>query len=193
MEGSKLLLRCRAGDELAVEELVREYQPRLLRLALSILDDGSGFGNADAEEVAQDALMKALNSLDTYRGEAAVSTWLFAITVNICRNLLRARRRRERLRQVVQRILMLAEGDSRSIEAILDTHEKHTRLLQAVNSLDEKHRLPIVLRYYHDCSVREIAQILRVPEGTIHSRLNTARNILKKTVIHDLNEGIENE
>ena len=59
------------------------------------------------------------------------------------------------------------------------THETDTNLLQAVYQLNDKHRIPIILRYYHACSILEIAQILKVPEGTIHSRLNTARRRLK--------------
>ena len=63
MDGTELLAQCRAGDRVAVEQLVRDYQPQLFRLALSILDDGSQNGSADAQEVTQDALLAALRSL----------------------------------------------------------------------------------------------------------------------------------
>ena len=75
MDGTELLAQCRAGNRVAVEQLVRDYQPQLFRLALSILDDGSQNGSADAQEVTQDALLAALSSPDSYRGEAKLSTW----------------------------------------------------------------------------------------------------------------------
>jgi len=70
MDSKELLAQCRAGDSVAVDQLVQEYQPQLFRLALSILDDGSQNGSADAQEMTQDALLAALRSLDSYRGEA---------------------------------------------------------------------------------------------------------------------------
>ena len=179
MDSSKLLARCRAGDELAVETLVREYRPRLFRLALSILDDGSEDGPADADEASQDALLKALRSLDSYRGDAALFTWLYAITVNICRNHLRTRRRRKQMQYLFQNLTSTIENKPQKPEEEVLTHETDTNLLQAVYQLNDKHRTPIILRYYHACSILEIAQILKVPEGTIHSRLNTARRRLK--------------
>lgn len=180
MDSTELLAQCRAGDRVAVEKLVKEYQPLLFRLALSIVDDGSENGSADAQEITQDALMAALLSLDSYRGEAKLSTWLFSITVNICRNRLRARRRRERGRRILQALtLPIIDSPSQPEDEIIEK-QAASRLFTAVQSLNEKHRLPIILRYYHDCPVLEIAHILDIPEGTAHSRLNSARKKLKK-------------
>jgi RNA polymerase sigma-70 factor (ECF subfamily) len=179
MDSTQLLAQCRAGDGLAVEQLVREYQPRLFRLALSILDDGSDNGQADAEEVTQDALLAALRSLDSYRGEASLSTWLYSITINLCRNRLRSRQRKVRLRQLFQALTTPLDETPRHPETTVIQLEASADLLGAVNALDEKHRLPVILRYYHECSVAEIAQMLDLPEGTVHSRLNKARQKLK--------------
>ena len=128
MDSSKLLARCRAGDQLAVEVLVREYQPRLFRLALSILDDGSDDGPADADEAAQDALLKALGSLDSYRGEAALFTWLYAITVNICRNRLRTRHRRKQMQRLFQNLTSTVENKSQRLEEKILNQETDYRL-----------------------------------------------------------------
>lgn len=179
MDSKTLLAKCQAGDERAIEALVRQFQPRLFRLALSLLDDGRGDSRADAEEATQDALISALNALGSYRGQAALSTWLYAITVNICRNRLRARRRWARIQNLIQRLWLSDEDDHTSAENLLESRETHDNLLKAVNGLKEIHRLPLILRYYHDLSIHEIAQILDLPEGTVHSRLNTARARLK--------------
>jgi len=179
MDSTELLAQCRAGDRVAVEQLVREYQPQLFRLALSILDDGSDNSHADAQETTQDALLAALRSLDSYRGEAKLSTWLFSITVNLCRNCLRSRQRRSRVRRIFQALTTPIDESPARPEDVIIQKQANSSLFGIVQSLNEKHRIPIILRYYHDCSIAEIAQILDIPEGTVHSRLNTARKRLR--------------
>ncbi len=166
-----LIERCRAGDSAAVEHFVQTYQQDIHRLALSILDDSE-----EAEEVAQEALLAALRALDSFRGASGLKTWIFSITVNICRNRLQRRKRRERLTQILHGMLQRTSSPSVEDSAIQD--ESNEILWRAIHGMDEKHRIPIVLRYYHDLSVIEIATILQIPEGTVHSRLNTARKLL---------------
>lgn len=175
----ELLTQCRAGDREAVEQFVKEYQPQLFRLALSILDDGSQNGSADAQEITQDALLAALRSLSSYRGDAKLSTWLYSITVNLCRNRLRARQRRERARGLFERLTTPIDGNPSRPEDVIIQQQADSAIFQSVQSLNEKHRLPVILRYYHHCSVAEIAHILDIPEGTVHSRLNSSRKKLK--------------
>jgi RNA polymerase sigma-70 factor (ECF subfamily) len=165
----RLIERYRAGDSDAAEALVRAHQQQVFRLALSILDDP-----AEADEAAQDAFVAALNALDQYRGEAAFSTWLYRITVNVCRGRLRQRRSRERLRDALTNVLRLAGNPPRPEEAAF-LRERDTALWRAVRALDDKHRLPLVLHYYHELPTAEIAQVLGISEGTVHSRLHTAR------------------
>ena len=182
MDSTELLAKCRAGDRVAVEQLVQDYQPQLFRLALSILDDGSQNGSADAQEITQDALIAALRSLDSYRGEARLSTWLYSITLNLCRNRLRARQRRERTRRIFGLLTTPIDAAPSRPEDELIQKQKKSYLFDIVQSLNEKHRLPVILRYYHDCPIAEIAQILDIPEGTVHSRLNTARKKMRNHI-----------
>jgi RNA polymerase sigma-70 factor (ECF subfamily) len=188
MDSKELLAQCRAGDRAAVDQLVQEFQPQLFRLALSILDDGSQDGSADAQEVTQDALLAALRSLDSYRGEAKLSTWLYSITVNLCRNHIRARQRRERVRSLFERLTTPIEDAPSQPEDVIIQKQSDFSLFSIVQSLNEKHRLPVILRYYHDCSIAEIAQILDVPEGTVHSRLNTARKKVRNCLESEKNK-----
>ena len=188
MDSKELLAQCRAGDRVAVDQLVQEYQPQLFRLALSILDDGSQNGSADAQDVTQDALLAALRSLDSYRAEARLSTWLYSITVNLCRNHIRARQRRERVRNLFERLTTPIEDAPSQPEDVIIRKQTDFSLFSIVQSLNEKHRLPVILRYYHDCSVAEIAQILDIPEGTVHSRLNTARKKVRNCLESEKNK-----
>jgi len=170
----QLLTLCQQGDTLAIERLVSEYQPAVYRLAYSILEDAP-----EAEEVAQDVFVAALKALGSYRGDASLTTWLYAITVNVCRDRLHARRTRARLAQALQTLAHIGKRHSASPEDETIRSEGEAAVRQAVNALGEKHRLPVILRYYHGCSVAEIARILRINEGTVCSRLSTARDQLR--------------
>lgn len=168
---------CRDGDSLAIERLVRTYQQNVYRLALSILDDPD-----EAEDGMQDAFLAALRELYSFRGDSSFSTWLYAITINICRTRLRSRKTRERLKQVVQGLFHLHGNGATSVEESVIQNESNADVWQAIRTIDDKHRLPIILRYYHNFSVAEIAEILGIPQGTVHSRLNNARERLRKTL-----------
>lgn len=166
-----LIEQCRAGDTSAVEHFVQTYQQELYRLALSILDDSN-----EAEEVTQEALLAALRALDAYHGASSLKTWLFSITINICRTRLQRHKRQDQLKEILDGILK--RQSTPSVEERAIQNESNEALWRAIHGMNEKHRIPIVLRYYHDLSVAEIANILQIPEGTVHSRLNTARRLL---------------
>lgn len=169
----RLIELCRVGDSSAIEHFVQTYQQDVYRLALSILDDSS-----EAEDAAQEALIAALRTLDSFQGASSLKTWLYSITVNICRNRLQHQKRRERLAEILSAILRLQNTRTPSVEEAAVRNESNEALWRGIHRMDEKHRIPIVLRYYHDLSVAEIANILQIPEGTVHSRLNTARRHL---------------
>jgi RNA polymerase sigma-70 factor (ECF subfamily) len=170
---------CKVGDSSAIEHFVQTYQKDVFRLALSILDD-----SAEAEDATQEALLAALRSLDSFRGASSLTTWLYSITVNICRTRLQRHKRHENLIDALGGMFQIHKTRQASLEEHVVQNEADETLWWAIHKMDPKHRIPIVLRYYHDLSVTEIANILQIPEGTVHSRLNTARrqlqNILKE-------------
>ena len=169
----RLIELCRAGDSSAVEHFVRTYQQDVYSLGLSILDDSD-----EAEDATQEALLAALRRLHSFHGDSSLKTWLYSIMVNICRTRLQHHKRRERLAEILGGILRIQATRPPTVEEDTIQHESNESLWHAIYSMDEKHRIPIVLRYYHDLSVAEIANILQIPEGTVHSRLNTARRQL---------------
>lgn len=175
LEMAQLIRRCRTSDAHAIEELVHNYQPVVYRMALSVTDDP-----AEADEAAQDTLVQALGALNTYRGQAAFTTWLYAITLNVCRGRLRKRRARERLAQGLCALLRFdgAETAIHPEEAALH-HEADEAVWKAIRALPENMRLPVILRYYHDLPVAEMAIVLKVSERTVHSRLRAAHERLR--------------
>ncbi len=166
-----LIELCRVGNSAAIENFVRTYQQDIYRLALSILDD-----SFEAEDATQEALLAALRGLDSFHGDSSLKTWLTSITVNVCRTRLQRHKRYERLTRILGEVLRVRSTPS--VEDDVLRNASNEALWRVIHSMDEKHRIPIVLRYYHDLSVAEIAKILQIPEGTVHSRLNTARRQL---------------
>jgi RNA polymerase sigma-70 factor (ECF subfamily) len=169
-----LLAGCQAGDAEAIADLVQSYRPALFRLALSILDDP-----AEADEAAQDAFVAALDSLGRFRGEAAFTTWLYAITVNVCRGRLRRRGVRQRLRRALEALLRLSPGHTPRPEEQALQSEAQAAVWRAVQALPQPQRLVVVLRYYHDLRLAEIAAVLGVTERTVHNRLRAAHARLR--------------
>ncbi len=169
-----LIIRCQAGEADAIQDLVTGHQTAVFRLALSILDD-----SAEADEVTQDTFLAALRMLESYRGDSTFSTWLYRITVNISLTRLRKRQARERIRHALQSIFRFADAGATHPEEIVIQREANSAVWEAVSVLSEKHRLPIILYYYENLPVSEIAAILNLREGTVLSRLYTARERLR--------------
>ena len=168
---------CRAGEAQAVEKLIQAYQKEVYRLALSILDDPD-----EAEEGTQDAFIAVLRALDSFHGESSLKTWIFSITINICRTRLQRRKARERLKLITGELFRQQSKNNHSPEKTVIQAESDSRIQYAIQRLDDKHRLPIILRYYHNLSVAEIAEMLAIPQGTVHSRLNNARERLRQVL-----------
>jgi RNA polymerase sigma-70 factor, ECF subfamily len=172
------LLRVRSGDASELDDLVRQCYPAVFRFAISILDDPD-----DADDAAQEALIAAVGSLDRYRGESSFKTWLYAITLNTCRGYLRRRKARNTVMGAL-RLVMPTRSTLPTPEEATTHNESDRTLWAAVDGLDEKHRIVVLLRYAHDLPTKEIAQMLGVNEGTVHSRLHYAREKLMKQLRH---------
>ncbi len=164
------------GTPITLDDLAARHAGELYRLALSILDDP-----AEADDAVQETLVSAARALDDFHGASSLRTWLFAIAINACRAQLRRRRARRALEvslAALQRLITPGGGRAAGLEEQVIARERRGELWCAVRCLDEKHRLVVVLRYVHDLPVAEIAALLRLNEGTVHSRLHYARSKL---------------
>ncbi len=173
----ELITRSRAGDQAAIESLVHAYTSTVFRLAVSMLDD-----KAEAEEATQDVLLQAIKRLPSYRGEASFTTWLYAITLNLCRDRLRQRRTRERVTQVWQTLLRVKHETRDQIEQHVIERDNAALVWRSVQALPDKEREVVVLRYFHQMKQDCIAQILGVSDRTVRTRLNAAHAALRSTL-----------
>ncbi len=175
VDTAQLILRCREGDSVAVESLVHAYKTVVYRLALSILDDPM-----EADEAAQDAFIAAIAKLDSYRGDAAFSTWLYAITLNQCRMRLRKRQTRERWQGLWQTVFHLRGDPVHTPEQTALESESSEAVWVAIRRLSVEQREAVVLRYVHDLAIKEIAQVAGVNERTVRNRLQAAQAQLQQ-------------
>ena len=174
-----LIERSQGGDLRAFDQLVLLHQQAVFAVALRML------GNRDdAQDVAQDAFVRAFRSIGTFRRESKLSTWLISITMNLCRNRRRWWARRRRL--IVASLddpIETEEGTlgqevadpSPTPAKTAEHHEQQRQLAAAMQVLREAERTVIVLRDIQGYSYEEIAQILNCRVGTVKSRLSRAR------------------
>lgn len=167
-----LVERLRGGDPEAFEELVRTYQHRVFGIAVRMLGDAS-----EAEDVAQEAFVRAHRALPGFRGEARLSTWLHAIVSRLCLNRLASGERRLRMPDAG---LIARRADPRpDATEDLERGELEAALARAIGELPEDRRVVVLLRDVEGFSYDEIATALGLEPGTVRSRLHRARMDLK--------------
>jgi len=167
-ESSDLLRRARDGDPAAFQELIRPHLESIRRFALSFAKNP-----VDADDLAQDALIKAFRSFHTFDGGAALPTWLYTVARSTFLDS-----RRSRLHKARGRERELDESqphDHPTQEALLDRRQQVEALWNAIRTLDPKFRVPLVLADVEGMTYEEVADIERVPIGTIRSRIARGR------------------
>ena len=179
-----LLRRCRAGDTRAFQVLVEGYQDRAYGLALRLLRS-----EPDAEEVAQDAFVRAWKALADFRGDSSFRTWLYRIVwrQSVDRAaILRTRRGRE------ESLEARGGADDRSggkrgeervpATAILSAEERAdaSEWERLTEGLTEPQRAVVTLFYHEDMALKDVARALEMPEGTVKTHLSRARAVLRE-------------
>ena len=178
-----LVEECQNGNPAAFDELVLRYRDRVYNVVYRFLGN-----HEDAQDVAQEVFIRAYQGIGSYRGAAKVYTWLYSIAGNLARNKLRDGSRKGRGKGVSLEALSAAAPDVAQAHAKTDStprdaaQERETQeLLQAaLKELPEHYRLAFVLRTFDDLSYDEIAETLGCPTGTVKSRLNQARRLLRE-------------
>jgi RNA polymerase sigma-70 factor (ECF subfamily) len=180
---AELVAACRRGSAEAFDAIVNRYQDRLYNVALRYLGN-----REDALDVCQEAFLRAYRSLDGFRGDARLYTWLYSIAANLARNRLRDGSRKGRDKgtslDALQKNAPAVAGSAAAARGNPGTvameHEMEEALQQCLDELPDHYRLPFVLRTFDDLSYEEIAEVVECPAGTVKSRLNQARKLLRE-------------
>lgn len=184
---AKLLARLKRRDEAAFNELVRQYEAPIFRLVLRLIGDRS-----EAEDLTQEVFVTAFKSIDGFRGDAKLGTWLYRVAVNHCKNRIkyfsrRAKGTQKPFDETVEEGMsdLAAPSTSAQIprpDEAVEGRQMESILKAALLGLDEDQRELVVLRDVEHLSYEEIQQITGLPEGTVKSRLHRARMTLQEKV-----------
>ena len=174
----RLIARAQSGDTAAFRDLVERHQARAYTLALRILRSAP-----DAEEVAQDAFVRAWTALPGFRGEASFATWVHRIVARRAfdrAQILKNRRAREQAEEKLPEHAAPEAADDDSLRAAL--------LQRLVASLTPAQRAVVTMFYYEGRSVEQVAAILNLPENTVKTHLLRARAALRTAWTHTLGD-----
>jgi RNA polymerase sigma-70 factor (ECF subfamily) len=181
-DDAALVERTRGGDMQAYGLLVAKYQDRIVNLAYRMCGR-----REDAEELAQEAFLKALQKISQFRGHSRFYTWLFRIAANL---VISHRRRSGRIRfsslaaadglEVTQAAGLRRAGQTPSPDGAAMQAERRLLVAQALEELDDEMKLVVILRDIEDMDYAHISEVLSVPAGTVKSRLHRARAALRE-------------
>ncbi|MEZ4336263.1 MAG: sigma-70 family RNA polymerase sigma factor [Sandaracinaceae bacterium] len=189
----RLVERLKRRDEAAFNELITLYQGRIFRLVFRMLGD-----REEAEDLAQEVFVTVFKSIDGFRGDSKLSTWLYRVATNHCKNRIKYLQRRARGKKkefdeiaeagALESATMNPTSHIARPDHLVEAYEKERILKTAIAALDEEHRTLIVLRDIENLSYDQIQDITGLAEGTVKSRLHRARHALREKVIR-LSEG----
>ncbi len=169
----QLVQRCQDGDLEAFSLLFRKYRQRLYNLACTIMRN-----EETAADVVQDTFLATFQKIASFQEDASLETWLIAIAVNKCRSRLR----RHKVRQIIS--LEALRGNLFSHDAPVETQiaqrQQKSDLWHLVDALDDRLRLPLILRYQHDLPAGEVAQVLNRPVNRVYQQLHEGRQQLRR-------------
>jgi len=190
----QLIGRMQSGDAAAMAELAATYGPRIHQLALRYVKNWE-----DAEEVTQDVLMKVHRKIDAFRGDAALSSWIYRITFNTAMSRLRSVRA-SRMTEVQRPDTFAGDQEERHSLAepadwssLADDHvmrgQMRERLIGSLTELPTVYRVPVILRDIQGLSTEEASAVLHVKPQTLKSRLHRGRLMLRER-LSDFADGI---
>jgi len=175
-----LVQRVQQGDRRAFDQLVLRYQHKVLKLVMRYMRN-----HAEAEDIAQEAFLKAYRAIHSFRGDSAFYTWIYRIAINTAKNALVAAKRRPLdydldLQDPEQNERNGRLRDEATPESLLLTEEIRETVDAAIGALPEDLRRAVVLREYEGLSYEEIAAVMECPVGTVRSRIFRAREAIDR-------------
>jgi RNA polymerase sigma-70 factor (ECF subfamily) len=184
----ELMELIQAGDEKAFRELVIRFQDRLLNFVGRIVTD-----RETSEEIVQETFLRVFNQKMSYTPQYAVSTWIYTIALNLGRSELRKRK----LRRFISLDFLKEESDMELADTTIQKMDGLAPVLQqAIEKLPQEYKTAFILCDIQRLPYQQIAEVMRVPVGTVKSRINRARSILReklkpyKELQHELSRGI---
>ncbi len=179
MNSEKSLINLvKKGDKKAYEVLVLQYQDRLVFSVYKFLKDYEL-----AQDIAQEAFVKAFKNIEKFRGDSSFYTWIYRIAINTAKNFLSTKSRRSEVYddEIMELKLSESAATSENPENILEAEELRSIMMDAIQGLPDDIRSTLSLREFDGLSYEQIAEVQNCPIGTVRSRIHKGREILDKT------------
>jgi RNA polymerase sigma-70 factor (ECF subfamily) len=182
LEDQKLIQAARGGDQKAFESLLKKYRNLVYHVMIKMVRNPQ-----EAEDLCQEAFIKAFNALASFNEEFAFSTWLMKIATNNCIDFLRKKKLRtysidEPMQYKDDHVQIELPDHDPTPERIMINEERSKMIDDAIQSLPPRYRHVIVLRHKEEKSYEDIAEILKLPLGTVKARIFRAREMLNKKI-----------
>src|SRR6266849_10068028 len=176
LDDQQLVTASKRGDQDAFAQLVQRYQRRIFNLVYRMLQQYE-----EASEITQETFLAAWQGLPSFRGDARFGTWLYRIAYNCALKQLETRKRDRALQAALQAEQALESEDTQiRADAELDAHDQQALVQEQLSHLPAKYRIVLILRHLQEMTYEEMAEILKMPVGTIKTHLFRARNLLKE-------------
>lgn len=185
MDEKNLLAALKSGSEEGYRTLVDLYQTKVLNICLGYFPI-----HQDAEDLVQEVFVKLFSSVQQFRGEASLGTWVYRITVNKCLEMVRYRKRTKRMAffqslvGIDEQAMQVSSGQFDHPGVTLENKERTQLLYQHIEKLPEKQRTAFILSRLEGLSYQEICTIMELSLSSVESLLFRAKNNLKKTLRH---------
>lgn len=176
-----LIKKAKEGDVDAYEELVKIYYKTVFNIALRMFSN-----NEDASDITQEVFIKIYKSIGAFEGKSSLKTWIYRITTNLCLDEFRSRKNMkvvsfdEQIEHNNDRYNIEFKIESTTPESNLLKKEVKEALNRAIMELPKDLRIALILRDVQNLSYEEISSFLKCPQGTVKSRINRARQLLRK-------------
>jgi len=169
------------GDMSAFRKLVEDYKKKIFYIAFDFLRD-----HHEAEDISQEVFIKIFRSIDKFKRDAKMSTWIYQITVNTCIDAIRRKKAKPTMQINEEKSSDYLAADSilsakiSSPESSADASLLQIKIQEALNKISDKERAVFVMRHYNDLSINEIADVMKISSGTVKSFLFRGLQKLRK-------------
>lgn len=175
-----LVERLKAKDILAFEEFVNDYSKRIYTYAYGFTTNVH-----DSNDITQEVFLKVYNNIDKFKENSSLSTWIYRIVSNVCLDFVRKGKNSKviSITQENEEFIHQIEDNSTNVEKTILNNELGDELLLALDKLDEESKQVLILREVSGLSYSEISEALKLPEGTIKSRISRSRKKMRDIIL----------
>lgn len=185
MTEAELIHNLKNGDREAFNCLIEQYQNKIINIAFGMLSD-----TEDAMDASQEVFINVYKSIHTFKENSSFSTWIYRICANVCKDFLRRRMRQAKTVSIYsagedEDDIMEIPDSSMSPEQTSEQKELQREIRRAMDSLTAEHKTVLVMCDIEGMSYEQMADVLNLPIGTVRSRINRARQALRKKVLEN--------